>query len=1038
MSGMVTDPDGLPVIGANILVKGTSAGTISDLDGQYSLEVTDENATLVFSYTGYQPLEIEIAGREVIDVQMEEGAVLDEVVVIGYGSVKKSDLTGSVSSISGKELGKLAPVSSFDALLDGKVAGVQIQRTDGAPGGNVNVVIRGVSSVTGGNQPLYVIDGFPYVPGGNSNGTNFTAQSYSSSNLASQGVVNRLNPLSFLNQNDIESIEVLKDASATAIYGSRGANGVVIITTKRGKKGKGRINFDVSYGMQELEKKIELLNGAEYAEFVRDGRNNAYLLGGGSRSADDPNSVRPGSQQFPDPYRNPAAVTTVTDWQDEIYRTAPIGNYQISFSGGGENVRYLISGGLLDQQGIIQGSDFKRYNARINLDGNLRSNLSVGLSLNAYRTEGNFARTDGHYGRRNVVTAALAANPTIPVYDKNGEFTQLYTGFPSNENPPFAYSEGLINPLLAINEFSDYRKSYGTLLNSFLEWEISESLRFRSTLGANIDQGNTRLWKSSQVGQWSLAPTPATAASHSTTTFDWLNENSLTYQKSFENHNFSILGGFTAQKSTTDFVSVAATEFGNDNVPFVSAGIVNAGNHTLNEWALLSLLGRINYDYKNKYYITATVRRDGSSRFGEDSRWGTFPSVALAYRLSEEPFMASLNAISNLKLRVSYGLSGNNQIGNYSAIGLLGSQNYVVGGSEQSGLAPVSLANPALTWEESQQINIGMDVDLFNSRISFNVDAFKDTKESMLFNVQLPTMTGFFSSTQNLGRIENKGLEMALSTVNFNRSDFRWNSQFNISFIRNEVLALGPEGEDIFGTGTGTIAITRIGYPISSFYGRQVLGIFQSQAEIDNSPMQHRNTRPGDLRFLDVNGDGMITNSDQTVIGNPWPDFTFGLNNSFSYKNFGLDVQVTGSQGNDIYAWWGQTIMNSAGVQNQWKGVANRWKSPEDPGDGLIPRSVRNGANGNWRPSSRFVFDGSFVRINNVRLTYQLPTEWLQNKGFRNVTLYANVNNLYTFTDYPGYNPAASSGGNDLQVMGFDQGNYPLSRSYIFGLQVAL
>lgn len=1026
--GQVTDKEGEPLIGANIVVAGTAIGTVSDLDGNYSLEVSQEAASLVFSYTGFQNLEVPIGDRERIDVQLEMSATgLEEVVVVGYGAVKKSDLTGAVQSVTTKELEQIPPVSSFDQVLQGNVAGVQVQQTEGAPGGNVNILIRGVSSITGGNQPLYVIDGFPYTPGGNSSATGYNNDTYSTDGLAGAGLTNKANPLTFINQSDIESIEVLKDASATAIYGSRGANGVVIITTKRGNEGRGRVDLDVSFGLQELSKKIELMNGPQFAAFTREGRNNAWELQGGD--PEDPNEVRPGAFQFFDEFRNPESVETVTDWQDEVFRTAPVSNYQLSFSGGSKNIRYMISGGYFDQEGIIPGSDFRRFTGRANVDGTISERFSVGLSFTAYRSEGNYARTDGHLGRRGLITAMLANPPTAPILDEDGEYyTELGTiGVPVE------------NPFRIIEEFTDFRKQSGLLINTYLDWEIADGLKFRTTLGANNDQSVVRLWKSSQIGMWGGRNTPATAASQTSATFDWLNENTLTYTRSFNRHNLSALAGFTAQRSSIDFISVAATEFGNDYVPYVSAGIVNAGTHTLNEWALLSFVGRLNYNFAGKYYFTTTWRTDGSSRFGPQNRWATFPSVAVAYRLSEEGFMQSVGFITNLKLRASYGLSGNNQIGNYAHIALLSNQNYVINGAQTTGLAPSRLENSELTWEESRQLNLGIDLGLFRDRLSLSVDVFRDTKESMLFDVQLPTMTGFRSAIQNLGKVRNEGIELALTSVNLDGT-FSWLTTLNLTAIRNEVLELNTEGEAIFGGGTGNVTITQVGYPISSFYGRQLIGIFQSQAEIDASPFQSNNTRPGDAQYADVDGDGRISGNDRTIIGNPWPNFTFGFNNSFSYKNFGLDVQLIGSYGNDIYAAFAQINMNSAGVQNQLVEVADgRWKSPEEPGNGRIPRAVRNGSNGNWLPSSRFVFDGSFLRINNVRLTYSLPRAALEGMGLglRELTFYGSIRNLYTFSDYPGYNPEGSTGGNDLTTMGFDYGTYPLPRSYFLGLRVS-
>ncbi|MBE9490997.1 MAG: SusC/RagA family TonB-linked outer membrane protein, partial [Bacteroidetes bacterium] len=494
VTGTVTSSeDSQKIPGVSIVVKGTSTGSVTDFSGNYSIAVPSSGTTLIFSSVGMETKEITIDGKTVINIILNPDLqLLDEVVIIGYGSVKKSDLTGSVASISAKNLEEQAPAPSFDILLDGQVAGVQIQRTSGTPGGSVNINIRGISSVTGGNQPLYVIDGFPIVPGGNSSDISFTKNSFSSSNFASP-TVSRLNPLTSINPNDIKSIEILKDASATAIYGSRGANGVVLITTKKGKKGEGKIEFDMSYGFQEVASKIDLLNGSQFADYIKDGRNNRHLyLTGGSGSIDDLNSVRNGGSRFPDAFRNPESVKTVTDWQDEIFRIAPIQNYQLSFSGGSKNIDYRVSGGYFQQEGIIKTTDFERYNIRTNINSHLRQNLKIGVNMNAFRTEGNFANTSGHYAQGNVIAAALTADPTVPLFNEDGEYTTTYI-FPAlidPDNQPDVRG-GVFNPLRHLYGSTDFREAFGVLANTYLEWDIIDKLTFRTTFGVNFSQNST-------------------------------------------------------------------------------------------------------------------------------------------------------------------------------------------------------------------------------------------------------------------------------------------------------------------------------------------------------------------------------------------------------------------------------------------------------------------------------------------------------------------------------------------------------------------
>ncbi len=1026
VKGQVKSADGATMPGVNVVIKGTSEGVITDVNGNYSIEIGNFNTVLVFSFIGFQTKEISVDSRTIIDAILEEDVKnLDEVVIVGYGTQRKKDLTGSISRVKGDEM-ILPSTSTFDQMLQGKVAGVQITQTTGAPGGNVNILVRGVSSITGGNQPLYVIDGFPVnISEGSSNMLSFGSSNYSASDMAGS-TTDRINPLTSINPSDIESIEILKDASATAIYGSRGANGVVIITTKRGSMGKSQFNIDVSYGVQEIANKLDMMNANEYAEYVAEGRDNAWVYSGGSAS--DPNSARPQSYKVPEEFHTPSSITTNTDWQDVIFRTAPVRNYQISSSGGNEKLKYLVSGGYFHQEGIVLTSDYKRFNIRTNLDAQVLKNLKIGSTISGSYGYGTFPNTEGHYGQSGVIMMALAASPTIPVYDEN-------------RNPYFnaddvSYGLGwLVNPLTVLNQenYSDERTKANAMINNYLEYKILNGLTFKSTIGINYNAGTIKLWRSSAIPLYTTLNYPSSAGATKTDNIEWLNENTLNYKRFFrDKHSFDALVGFTSQKSTYNRLSAGATDFPSDYVTYISAGTVNSGTQVKAEWAMLSMISRINYSYDGKYLFTATVRRDGSSRFGSNNRWGTFPSFSVGYNISEESFMKSVKSVSNLKLRASYGISGNNQIGNYATIGLLSSSDYVAGDGKISGLRPSSLSNDDLTWEKSKQIDFGIDFGLFEDRISLIADVYKNKKTDLLLAVELPAASGYSSSTQNVGDIENKGFELALETLPVRSRNFRWSNNFTFSTNKNKVLKLATEGARI---SNNSYQVTEVGSPISSFYMLNAIGIFQNEEEIANSALQHANVQPGDLKFEDFNKDGNITSADQKIVGNPWPDFTWGFTNKFLYRNLSLSIALNGSHGADTYL-INNAMMNSAGVQNQL-GSIHRWRSESDPGDGRTPRAIRSNYAYSLSTSSYYLHDASYVRIKNINLSYTFPQELIRKIWLSGLTVYTDVANVYTFTDYPSYDPDASSSGNNITSSGLDYGTFPLARTYTFGIKLS-
>lgn len=1026
LTGRVTDSKtNEPLIGVNVVIEGTTTGTITNTRGEYTLEGVRPENVVVFSFIGYVSQKVTVGNNTVLNISfVPELEALEEVVVVGYGTQRKRDVTGSIARVTGDDIIQPSTLS-FDQMLQGKVAGVTITQTTGAPGGNVNVLVRGISSITGGNQPLYVVDGYPIGTGGG--GADFALYGYEMFTAArmSGTVANRVNPLSTINPADIESIEVLKDASATAIYGSRGANGVVIITTKRGALGKSQINVDASYGIQEIAHKLDLMNSKEYAQYVCEGRDNAWVyLDPLTHSADDPNEVRGGSQKVPPAFRDPESITVNTDWQDVIFQRAPVQNYQISSTAGTDKTKFYISGGLYDQEGIILSTYYKRFNIRANIDSKVSERLNIGTSLMGTYGHGRFQVSEGHYGEAGILTMVAAAAPTIPAYDDKGK--------PYFNRTDMEYGLGwLANPLDVINGFSDKRKVADILMNNYVEYKILEGLVFRSSIGVKYATNTTKLWRTSAVPRETTLNFPATGAATKYETFNWLNENTLNYKYLLNGkHMFDALIGISEQKESWDRLSAGASDFPTEYVPYISAGIVSSGVHQLSEWSIVSLISRLQYSYSDKYMVTATIRRDGSSRFGKNNKWGTFPSISFGYNISEEPFMESVDFINVLKLRASYGLAGNNQIGNYSHIALLSTSNYVLNNTKLIGLVPSTLSNDDLTWEKSKQMNLGLDMSFLNDRIALTADIYKDNKVDLLLQAKLPSASGFSSSMLNVGEVENKGFELNLNTVNIRANKFEWRSNFTFSTNKNKVLKLTTEGERII---INTYQVAEAGYPISSYYLLHTTGVFMNAQELVGAPKYTPKNVAGDLKFEDHNKDSTITLDDRYVVGDPWPDYIWGFNNSFTYGNLTLNISLNGTHGGYNYLTWN----NSAGVQNQIK-IGKRWVSEENPGDGRWPRAIRNNyAYGFGTYTDLHMYDNSYVRIRNVNLTYRLPQSIVSKIKLSGLQVYFDIANLVTWTDYPGFDPESNSRGDNIVATGQDNLTYPLSRTYTVGLKAS-
>ena len=980
--GTVADAEnGEPLPGVNVLAKGTTSGTVSNADGEFSLTVADNVTTLVFSSIGYNSQEVDINGRNTIAVNLAPDIkALSEVVVVGYGTQKRSDLTGSVASVSGEELDKL-PITTVEQGLQGRAAGVQVTQADASPGGAVSVRIRGGNSINFSNEPLYVVDGFP------------------TDNIAS------------LNPNDIASMEVLKDASATAIYGARGANGVVIITTRQGKEGVSTLDFNMFVGSQEITNKIPLLNGVQYAELA----NEAYIQDG--RDA---------------PFPDPQALGEGTDWQDAVYRTAPIQNYQLAFTKGNKDTRYAITANYFNQDGIIINSNFERYSFRFNLDSDINERLTLGNNLAFSFIDNNEVLVNsGGTGGAGVAHNALTVTPDLPIYDSLGNYfvnwQQIGPGFRRD------------NPVSLAEDVTNNTKSGRFLGNFFVNYELAEGLSARISLGADIRyaKGNLYIPRTTYRGYFDNG----IARVRNNQTFNWLNENILTYQKSFGVHSLNAVLGYTMQRENNEFAQAGGSNFVNDILEFndiSSASVLDPGRSAANQWSLQSYLARVNYVLSDKYLFTLSGRYDGSSRFGEANKFGFFPSGAVAWRMSEEAFIEDLQLFSDLKLRASYGITGNQEIPLYRSQSSLGIRQYIAGNALAIGIAPNRVANPDLRWERTAQLDIGLDFSFFNNRLRFTTDYYQKVTSDLLLEVSIPWTSGYSSSLQNVGSVENKGFELAIG-ANILEGDFQWNVEANYSQNRNKILSLGDEFDEFFGPTSGynsfyspgPAIILREGEPVNSFFGYVADGLFRTQEDIDNGPDQ-RFMELGDLRFEDLNGDGVLNADDRTIIGNAQPDFIYGITNNFSYKNFDLSIFIQGTQGNDVLnAYRLYELESMRGVHNNHIRVLDRW-TPENV-DAEMPKADRRGHE--RFVSTRGIEDASFVRLRNVVLGYNLPTnsiDWLSD-----LRVYVSGQNLLTITDYTGYDPEVNSFGQNPINQGIDYGAYPRARTFTAGLNVS-
>jgi TonB-linked SusC/RagA family outer membrane protein len=1022
ITGKVTDENRKPLPGVSVLIKSAASGTISNQDGAYSLSAND-NSTLVFSSISYETQEIPVSNRSVIDVSMlPSNKTLNEVVVVGYGTQSKRAITGAVASVGFNEF-KDRSFSNVTQSLAGKIAGVNITQSQGAPGVSPIIRIRGVSSITAGTTPLFVVDGVPLE--------NFN--------------------LNLINPQDIESVDVLKDASSAAIYGSRGANGVVLITTKLGKVGKTSISAGYEYGTQSVIRKVPMMDAQQWIGYYIDAHNNAWVdLNPAVNKASDPNSARPSTYRIPDDFiTNPQQFGKGTDWQDVMFRVAPSHNAQLSVSGGTEKTQFLFSGSYLDQQAVLDANYYKRLSLRTNIKHTVSDKFSLGLNLSATTV---FDRTEGTQGKSDVVSLAIQSDPIFPVYNENGNLG--YRDPNSVWSKYVAYNDvNLWHPYSLTRFYHKQNKSFNTLATAFAEYFITNDLKFRTSISGNLFNTRLNSYRVKNQGYGYSGLLPAEGNVQSSYMLNWLSENTLTYDKHFGDHNLNVLAGYSVQKQRDEFATVTSGSFPNDLVETLNAGVVTSGSSTATEWSMISYLGRAQYNFQNKYFLTAAIRRDGSSRFGRDTRWGYFPSVSAGWLISDESFMQNVKFVNSLKVRASYGIAGNNQIPNYGAISLLSATNYASGAALASGLTISNISNTNLKWERTGQMNIGVDLRVLNDRIGLSAEYYNSVTRDMLLNVPVPDISGFSSQLTNIGRMRNRGIELNINSKN-TTGKVIWTTDLNVSRNRNTVLQLGPTNAPIIYTDFVVAVKTEVGQPISNFYGYVVDGVFKNQAAVDAAP-HYSSTKPGDPIIRDVNGDGKITPDDRTSLGNFQPDFTAGLTNTVSYKGFDFSFLLQGTYGGEIVNQNFRYLGFWNNGRNMFASVDNRWRSEADPGDGKHFRATLGLTGLQDQFHSLWVEDASFTRLKNIRLSYTLPSSLTRKTPFRVARVYINADNVYLWSKYTNYDPENTTygasnyagGGNGLNAsgnapngafIGVDYGSYPIPRVVTVGLKVDL
>jgi TonB-linked SusC/RagA family outer membrane protein len=994
-SGKVKGSDGGPVIGASVSVVGTSRGASTDGEGNFKINVS-RNETLRISSVGYNTADVVYTGQKSIDVTLTvDNKTLNEIVVVGYGSQSKKEITGAVQTISYKDLKDL-PVTQIGQKLQGQLAGVQINQTTGKPGTGMNVRIRGQLSVSAGSDPLYVVDGFPIT-----------------------GSIGAMNP------DEIEDISILKDASSTSLYGSRAANGVVLITTKKGKGAGMTVSFNAFTGTQNVPMKgrLDMMNAEEFAQFKKE-------------SFEDAKQPVPVEFQNPSEYKNKD-----NDWYNSLLnKDAPISSYNLSITSNKEKSRTSLVAGVLQQKGVVRNTDYQRYSLRLNSTYDISDKVTVGFNVAPQMVYDNTPRTDGDRGT-GILFNALHTWPIMPIYEADGKTLTKFNRFPASTGNIFAYANWVRSADELINETT----TTNLLSNAFIEIEPVKGLKFKSSMNGEILRTKFFFFNPSNATSAINVPIPTTAVSirQNVENLSWLNENTLTYAKTlWDDHKFELLGGYTNQYFRQESTQVQADTYADDRLPTIQGAINIARGATVSgvqEWSLTSYLARLNYNFKGKYLFNAAIRSDGSSRFGANNRWGTFPSVGAGWVVSDEAFMSDLPAVTFLKLRGSWGIIGNNNLGNYTSYALINNTvNGVFGNTVATGAAVSSLANPNLGWETTTQLDLGFDLNMFNDRINFAYDYYTKNTTNLLYAVQIAQESGFGNFNDNIGEIKFWGHEFSVNTKN-TMGKVKWTTNANISFNRNVVVALAPGIDRVY----GSFHITKVGQPFGQFYGVIADGVYKNAADLAASPKVPGRSTVGSIKLKDANGNGVIdyggNADDRVIMGNPFPDFVYGITNNVTYGDWDFNIIGSGSYGNQLLVRHLYSTANLDGVFNMVDGAKYRFRSEANPGLGMYGTTVGGGnvtgIERDWM-NSRFVADASYFTIRNITLgyTFAKPT-----KVYKSVRVYASCQQAYVFTNYwGGPNPETSAQGNGQGdggnlSPGVDLSNYPVPRTFTVG-----
>lgn len=998
-----TNGEGIP--GVSILIKGTSTGTVTDLNGNYSLSVPDEDAILEFSFVGFNSQEVPVNGRSVINVALEEDVTsLEEVVVVGYGTQEKGHLTGAIGSIDMKDIDR--PTADFGQAMYGKVAGVRIQNSSGQPGASSRIQIRGITSLSGGSGPLVVIDGTP-MPSID---------------------------LNTINSSDIASIQILKDAASAAIYGSRAANGVVLVTTKQGKAGDPSVSVNYTYSIQKVMNKIDMMSGPEYAQASIDAAQAGWVDSGGDPNA--PNTIEARGEYkytWPLALENPETLWN-TDWQELTSRAAPMHKFDLSTSGGGENSNYYLSAGILDQEGIIITTGYQRYTLNVNAESKVRDWFTVGGMLNiAYdeqsRLEGSTMNTIREYPR------------IYPVYGNNG-----YLGGPlsidgfANHYNILMRADNQGHPFWHLYGFDDDRHSMTTLGNFFAEIALLPGLNFRSSINASYKREDRIFHQKKDRGVEKLYLGQVFRSMNRS--FNYTFTNVLNYDKSWEDHQVSAVAGYEYNQLNYDYFSGERTTYDNDLVPYLSGGsVIDDADDDASVYALMSVFGRMNYNYKEKYLASVTFRRDGSSRFGPANKWGNFPSISAGWKISEESFMNLPEVINNLMFRASYGFTGNDGFPNYAWISRMQMAPVAIGNNRSSSYFPSNIENPDLAWERTRQLNIGLDLSLMSNRFTVEANYYNSVSDGLLLNVPIPTISGFGSIFRNIGEMESHGFELGLTSHNLVglENGLSWITNITFSTDRSLITQLGPNNAPLLLNRSSMDIINAVGEVPFSFYAYQYDGVYMNQEEIEAHGVEYNfEVHPGDGRYVDINNDGLINANDRTIIGNTQPDFIWDLNNSFQFKSFDFNFLLGGRVGGEIYnAQLRRSIFNHEG-RNYFATLENRWRSEEEPGDGYHYKLDVDLTGMEKQPSDYWLVSGTYARLRNLTVGYTLPTKYSEKAGISNARIFFNGTNLLNWQEAETIaDPENITGSNnDAAVAGVQFNSYPTAKAFSFGLNV--